>query len=231
MEIYRRSLVEGAKEAHGLAVVIDIIRACSTAAYAFNAGAGQIILVGEVAEAFALRERFPGAALMGEVGGRPIEGFDYGNSPAEFVGVNLAGRTIIQRTSSGTQGVVNAQGATQIVMGSFVTASATVAYVKSQQPEVVTLLAMGAQGGQKLAAEDESCSAYLAALLRDEKPDAHAALLKVWNSAVAPYFFGSPPPGFIPADIGCVTALDLFDFALVVERRDGLHVARKVRVG
>jgi 2-phosphosulfolactate phosphatase len=229
MDIYCKSLIEGAKEARGLAVVIDVIRAFSTAAYAFNAGAGEIILVGTVEEAFALRERFPDALLMGEVDGIPIAGFDYGNSPAEFVEADLGGRPVIQRTSSGTQGVVNAQGATQVVLGSFVVASATVAYIWARQPEAVSLLAMGTQGREH-AAEDESCAAYLAALLRGEKPDAHSALLEVWNSRTARRFFGPAFPGFDPADIGCVTALDLFDFAMAVERRDGLYVARKVQV-
>ena len=56
-------------EATGAVVAIDVIRAFTTAAFAFAAGARDIVLVGTVEEAFAQRERFPGALAMGEVDG------------------------------------------------------------------------------------------------------------------------------------------------------------------
>ena len=46
-------------EATGTVVAIDVIRAFTTAAFAFAAGAQDILLVGEVQEALALRQRFP----------------------------------------------------------------------------------------------------------------------------------------------------------------------------
>ena len=58
-------------------VAVDVCRAFTTAAYAFAAGAREIILVGEVEQALALRERMPGALVMGEVGGLPVEDFDF----------------------------------------------------------------------------------------------------------------------------------------------------------
>ena len=41
--------------------VIDVLRAFTTAAFAFAAGVREIVLVGAVEEALALRERLPGA--------------------------------------------------------------------------------------------------------------------------------------------------------------------------
>ena len=47
-------------------IVIDVLRAFSTAAYAFDRGAARIVLVGDPSEAFALRQRWPHAVLVGE---------------------------------------------------------------------------------------------------------------------------------------------------------------------
>src|SRR5262245_65749319 len=85
-------------------VVIDVIRAFTTAAFAFDAGARDIALTGEVDEALALRARFPGALAMGEVGGLMIPGFDFGNSPADLAALDPRGRPMIQAHTAGTQG-------------------------------------------------------------------------------------------------------------------------------
>ena len=89
-------------------VAIDVLRAFSTAAYALAAGVDSIVLVSTIEEAFALKDRLPGVLLMGEVGGLPIEGFDFDNPPAPFETLNLLGRRMVQRTSAGTQGIVAA---------------------------------------------------------------------------------------------------------------------------
>lgn len=65
MNITRANLKTCA-DARGVAVVIDVIRAFTTAAYAFAAGASDMVPVGTLDEARALRERFPAALLMGE---------------------------------------------------------------------------------------------------------------------------------------------------------------------
>jgi 2-phosphosulfolactate phosphatase len=81
--------------AEGLVVVIDVLRAFSTAAYALAAGAENITLVSSVEEALALKAQTPGALIMGEVNGLPPEGFDYGNSPTELIQHDLRGKHLI----------------------------------------------------------------------------------------------------------------------------------------
>ena len=122
MVIHRLRRLSGARDTRGLAVVIDVFRAFSTAAYAFDRGAAEVVLVGPVEEAFALRRRWPDALIMGEVDGRRVDGFDFGNSTSVIARADLSGRRLIQRTSAGTQGVLAAQGADEIVLGSFVCA-------------------------------------------------------------------------------------------------------------
>ena len=75
------SLLPGAQEAEGLAVVIDVFRCFTTEAVAFANGAKEIVLVAEIEEAFELQKLGRGDLLMGEVGGKKPEGFDFGNSP------------------------------------------------------------------------------------------------------------------------------------------------------
>ena len=71
-------------------------------------GASEIVMVRTVEEAMALRETGIGQICMGEVRGRAPESFDFGNSPFEISAVEFQGKTIIQRTSAGTQGIVEA---------------------------------------------------------------------------------------------------------------------------
>ena len=108
--------------ATGAVVAIDVIRAFTSAAFALAAGARDIVPVGTVEEALALRERFPGSLAMGEVGGYPIEGFDFGNSPSALLGRDLSGRRMIQRTSAGTQGLVRSLKAETLLASSLVCA-------------------------------------------------------------------------------------------------------------
>jgi 2-phosphosulfolactate phosphatase len=111
--------VEGARQATGVVVVIDVMRAFTTAAYAFAAGIDEIDLVATVEEALTI----PGFR-MGEVGGRLIPGFDHNNSPSGLRGRRLSGRAVL-RTGSGSLCVAEATQATEVWLGSLVVASAT----------------------------------------------------------------------------------------------------------
>src|SRR5262249_56234563 len=111
MAVHRLRLLSGAREARGLAVVIDVFRAFSTAAYAFDRGASEVVLVGSVEDAFALRRRWPDALIIGEVDGRRVDGFDFGNSTSAIARADLRGRRLIQRTSACTQAVLAAKNA------------------------------------------------------------------------------------------------------------------------
>ena len=63
MKIQILHLVEGAKQARGLAVIIDVFRAFSTACYIMNNGAEKILPVSEVSEAFQLKKKSPDLIL------------------------------------------------------------------------------------------------------------------------------------------------------------------------
>src|SRR5262245_46927548 len=109
--IFHYTNLEDCQTATGVVIVIDVLRAFSTAAYAFSLGAREILLVSTVEEALSLRPQIPHSKAMGEVNGLRPHGFDFGNSPTYLSKEDLSGKTMIQRTTAGTQGVVRSQNA------------------------------------------------------------------------------------------------------------------------
>ena len=206
--------VDGARSATGDVVIIDVIRAFTTAAFAFAAGIEEIELVSTVDEAKA----GPGFR-MGEVGGRLIPGFDHNNSPHGLIGRRLSGRAI-QRTGSGTQGVVAASNADSIWLGSLVVASATARALSGRE---VTLVAMGAPPAEP-GEDDDACARYLEALLLGRTPPRDEVVAAVRGSAGARMHRADDPDRPL-ADIDCCVDIDRFDFAMRVERRDGRLIA------
>jgi 2-phosphosulfolactate phosphatase len=212
----------------GLVVVIDVLRAFTTAAYALAAGATEIIPVRTVAEAVALRQRLPDALIAGEVLGTRVPAFDLGNSPSEVLRTPLAGKRLIQRTSGGTQGLVRAAGATTVLAGSFVCAGATLRYLQRLQPAEVTFVITGAYPGWD-GDEDRACAEYLSAGLHGRRADAGPFLARVRASVPGRLFADAAHPEYPAEDLHCCLALDRFDFALRVERQDTGLSMRAVR--
>ena len=123
-------MLEGARKAKGLTVIIDVFRAFSTACYIYANGARKIIPVADIKFAYELKKENPNFLLLGERGGRMPEGFDFGNSPSQIEGIDFKEKTVVQTTSSGTNGIISAKNADEIITGSFVNAASIVKYIK-----------------------------------------------------------------------------------------------------
>lgn len=212
--------LDGCAVADDVAVAIDVLRAFSTAAYALAAGAERIWLVSGVEEALALRAKTPGALAMGEVGGIKAAGFDLGNSPHALSRSDLRGRTLIHRSSAGTQGAVRAARARSLFGASFVCAAATARAVLALNPCRVTLAVTGRRADNS-GDEDLACAEYLVRLLRGETPAPAPFLQRVYQSQNAALFTDPDNPDFPPEDLDLCAQLDRFDFALPVRRVDG----------
>ena len=89
MKIEILEFVEGASNAKGVVVIIDVFRAFSVACYAMDAGAARIIATSEVSKAFELKKKYANSVLVGERDEKKIEGFDFGNSPTEIIKADL----------------------------------------------------------------------------------------------------------------------------------------------
>lgn len=229
MNVQIMQLIEGARQARGLTVIIDVFRAFSVECHAFARGARTILPVGAIEDAFALKEKLPEALLVGERNGKKCEGFDCGNSPSQLERFDLAGRTIIHTTSAGTQGIANAACADEILAASLVNARATVAYIQNRNPETVSLVCMGWNGMYETQ-EDTLCAQYMAALLRGEQPDITAQIADLANTSGKKFFDPANAEVYPKKDFEMSTQLDRFSFALRANRTENGVFVEKVDV-
>jgi 2-phosphosulfolactate phosphatase len=210
-----------ARAARGVAVVIDVFRAFTTAAVAFANGAERIAIVGDLETALDLRARGVGRYCLGERGGLRPDGFDFGNSPVEILDRQFDGETLIQTTSNGTKGLLAASGADAVYAGSLAIADATVEAVRSELQAEVHFIAMGADDVER-AEEDELCALYMRARLAGRRPDVEAIrrVIETTSGRMDSVVLSAADIDF------CLTA-NRYDFAIRVAREDGLTVARK----
>lgn len=120
------SLVTAEALAGSSVAVIDVLRATTTICHALAAGAKCVIPCLEVADALAAAREFQRGeyVLGGERGGLAIEGFDLGNSPAEYTPQSVGGKTVIFTTTNGTVALQHARLARRVCVASFVNAAA-----------------------------------------------------------------------------------------------------------
>lgn len=210
-------------ETKGPVVVVDVLRAFTTAAYALAGGVDRILLVDSVDEALQLKTRHPGSLAVGEDGGRRPEGFDLPNSPVEVNHADIAGRTLIQRTSAGTRGVVAARSATRLWCASLVCASATARAVSASDLGEPTYVITGRFPDRPDdQADDDQLTAETierARLGLDVQADEVAVTIASSDEAARTLALG--PPHVHPDDVAYATRVDRFDFAMEVHRRNG----------
>jgi 2-phosphosulfolactate phosphatase len=230
MEIRRLSLLEGAKEATGIAVIIDVFRAFSCEPVLHALGAERVLLEADVDKCLAMRGR---AVLLGELGGEPIEGFDLPNSPyfilrrgADF----FRGRPAVHRSTAGVCGALAAmENADEVMLTSFMTARATARYIRERRPRCVSIVAMGDHRRVEVP-EDLRCADYVDSLLSGRPYDHLAATDEILSDDSAQKFLRGDQPQYPREDPTLCLQRDLFDFALRAERRDGSIEAVKVGV-
>lgn len=222
-------LIEGARQARGLTVIIDVFRAFSVACYLFDNGAQRIIPVGKLEDAYRLQEKNPDYILIGERENKIQEGFDYGNSPSEIIEKDFTGKTIVHTTSAGTQGLVNAREAQEIITGSFVNAEAVTGYIRSRQPEQVSLVCMG-DSGVEPADEDIFCAHYIKNNLENKRSDFNEIVNKL-KAGSGRRFFDEDKDGSPRKDFDLCLNLNRFNFILKAEHfRDEHLVLQKISV-
>ena len=231
MKIKHLQLIEGAKQAEGLTVIIDVFRAFSLECYLYDMGVKEIRPIGSIEDAFALSEKIPNSILVGEREGKKCEGFDYGNSPSTVDREHVSGKIVIHTTSAGTQGIVNAQNAEEIITGSLVNAKAIVSYIKSKNPETVSIVSMGTRG-IRTNPEDELCAEYLISLLEDrEMPDIEERIASLRTNGGEHFFDPDNQEVFPEADYWMCIKHDQFPFVIRVEKDELGFVGRKLGIG
>lgn len=230
MILHSADFVAGAETARGVAIVIDVFRACSLVAHALAAGAERVIPIETIDEARALKARHPDWLLVGERHARRLPGFDCGNSPAEVLARPLSARTLVHTTHAGTQGLVAAvRRASHVFTGAFVNVSATVSAVKALAPSEVTVVAMGHEARERCL-EDDLCRELMEARLSGvAAPLSSEGLRERLRTAPAAAKFFDPEADWAPEqDFELCTALDAVPFAIHLGRDpDGLLALRR----
>lgn len=147
------------RDFHGkTVVVIDVLRASSTIVTALTNGCLALYPVADPGTAAMFRRKLGSDCLTGgERHGLKISGFDLGNSPLEYTPETVSGQRIILTTSNGTQALLEAENAEEILIGSFLNAGRTSAHLGSKA-EVVFFCA-GSNGEPGL--EDLLCAGLM----------------------------------------------------------------------
>lgn len=219
MKVNILQFTEGAKEAIGIAVIIDVFRAFSSACYAFDAGAVRVIATSEVEKAFSLKKSYRNSVLIGERDEKKIEGFDFGNSPTEIIKSDLQGKTVILTTTAGTNGLVNADKADIVLAASMLNIDAIVKYIKNINPEYVSLVAMGYRAVIS-AEEDILCAEMLLAGLTEKIINTDDRIRNLRFGSGARFFLQENIDYSPPTDFFLCTMINRFDFVLRAEKRD-----------
>ena len=210
-------MVEGAKQATGLTVIIDVFRAFTVEAYLMNNDADKIIPVGDSEIAYNYKKEDPNIILVGERHGKIMPGFDYGNSPSQIENIDFSGKTIVHTTSAGTQGIANASNADVILTGSLVNAKAITNYIKQNNYNDISLVCMGLEAKSQTE-EDNLCAYYIKSLLENKPMDLTEEIEKLKYTSGSKFFDVNQQDVFPKKDFFLSTEVDKFNFVLKLEK-------------
>lgn len=228
MNIQILHMIEGAKKAKGIAVIIDVFRAFSVEAYCFAKGAKKIIPIGDINLAYRLKEENPNVVLAGERHGKIMPGFDMGNSPSQLMAIDVEDKVVVHTTSAGTQGIANAMDADEILGGSLVNAKAIADYIKKNGACDVSLVCMGLEAVLETE-EDTLCAEYIKSLLEGTGIDMKKEIESLKYTSGAKFFDKSQNDVFPEADFAMCTELDKFNFVMRLKKTDsGINYMERI---
>ncbi|MFF9804557.1 2-phosphosulfolactate phosphatase [Streptomyces coeruleorubidus] len=208
-------------EAPPVAVVVDVMRAFTVAAWAFGQGAERIVLAESLDEALALKARHPDWMALKD--GPPAPGFDMVNSPGLLRSADLGGRTVVQKTTAGTVGALAVKEASLVLCAGFVVAEATARFLRRRGSDSVTFVVTGEDGQ---ADEDLACAQYIARRATEAATDAAGFVRRAAESRAAAELAEGVRQGVHSDDVALCLEVDRFPFAMVAASEDSLMVLR-----
>ena len=168
--------------------------------------------------AYSLKEKHKDYILIEEWNGIKLPSFDFGNSPSQIKDIDFSRKTVILTTSCGTQGIVNAINADEIITGSLVNASAIAKYIKQNNFNEVSIVNMS-RPNEFPSDENELCAKYIKSLLEDtllENLEDKVEQLKLTSGKK---FFDTSKEEFFPKeDFYLCVEINKFDFILKVKK-------------
>jgi 2-phosphosulfolactate phosphatase len=158
-------------------VVIDVLRASTTIVVALANGCPEIIPVETPQEARNVAAR-RGYLMGGERNGLRIDGFDFGNSPLEYIREKINNRPIVFTTTNGTRAVRGCASSRMLVLASFLNAGTIIRLLEHLDSDTLIVCA-GTRG--KSSIEDTVCGGMLLDGLRATGTPQVAEAISLWK--------------------------------------------------
>lgn len=214
---YNLTTLNSIEQARGVVVVIDVFRAFSTACYIQAAGAKRIIVLNSVEKALAYKESNPEYVIIGERNGVKVKGFHYNNSPVQIQMADLKGKTVVLTTSLGTQGIIHARNAEEVLTGSFVNSRAIVSFIQKKKPETVSFLCTDDSSYNN---EDYQCAAYIRSHLEGNPVPFSAIKQFLQEHPCSDRFLRTHSSPDLPKDFELCMQDGIFPFVLKAKREE-----------
>ena len=174
-------------------VVIDVLRATTTIAWALENGADSVQVFEDVEELKKEAQTFPDKdkILLGERGGQKLDGFDLGNSPLGVSAEKVKGKRVFMSTTNGTRSLHRVRDSKSLYTMALPNRRAIAERLISDNPNEVWIVGSGWEGSYSL--EDSLAAGALASLLIDQLDSvkvlndemmASLALWKTWENDV-----------------------------------------------
>lgn len=162
MDVYSTAWSFQEDDARGKTVVIiDVLRASSTIVTALANGAKGVIPAEDMGKAGRIAQNLDPSTylLCGERDGKKIGGYALGNSPFEYAREVVEGKSVILATTNGTVAISRSLDADDILIGSFLNATAVAEAVKAAGPDQVMVVCAGWKS--RLSMEDLLCAGFI----------------------------------------------------------------------
>lgn len=206
-------MVEPERLADSTVVAVDVLRATSTIIHALGHGAHAVRVCLEIDEAQtiaeSLRQNGCDVLLGGERGGKPIQGFDLGNSPNEYSRQRVAGKIVVMTTTNGTKAIRHARSARRILVGAFNNLSAICRELAGERR--VDILCAGTD--RQITREDVLFAGAVAFELSNDRPlelnDQGELALDAWRKLHRDLASGVPMAEILRASLGARNLIEI----------------------
>jgi 2-phosphosulfolactate phosphatase len=122
---------------HHVTVAIDVLRATTAVCAAFQSGCSEVVPLDslEALEPY----RTQGYGIAAERGGKKLPGSDYGNSPTEYMSLDMSGVRLAYSTTNGTVSILRGADAELTLVGAFANIGALCNRLNEEGRDVVLL--------------------------------------------------------------------------------------------
>ena len=153
-------------------IVVDVIRSTSTLSVIMSRHPARVLITPTVQKAVKFASQQSSQPLLcGEREGLPPKGFDFGNSPREFVDADLRGKIVVFTSSNGARAIADVSLSPHVFLGSFLNGSAIAeAALAKAYRDRFDVLVVCAGREEKFAIDDSYCAGYLISLLLGRIP-------------------------------------------------------------